>query len=430
VREWTGGACVGAAVEPTVLVVVIHSRTALYALAHPLCTSHYSLHRAAVTENFNQYCRSAGHTPLVNAIAKRYTAELGRPINPDTEVTVGVGASECLFALMQSFVNPGDEVILISPAFDIYIAQAQMAGGVCKYVPLRLKADPANPGQQVWSLDMDELRAAFSERTALLLLNTPQVREESRAGAGRGVGSRACARRPAVGRSPLALIRLYPPTHLANHSNFYAAQNPTGKILTRDELTQIAGICADFPRALVVSDEVYEHMIYDGHAHTRMATIPGAWAARVRACGGHGLRRVWRVGAGFTRLREHTRRLTYRCPAPLPPLTVGCCCRHVGPHRDRVLRGQDVLVHRVEDRLGRGAGAPGVGCVCWSGRGRGACPADFGHPIRRNTRYHRHCIARFHCVPAHTRARSRRHHQPVGAVLRVHARAAGGRVGA
>ena len=56
---------------------------------------------AAVTENYNQYCRSAGHMPLVQQLAKRYTAELGRPINAETEVTVGVGASECLFALMQ-----------------------------------------------------------------------------------------------------------------------------------------------------------------------------------------------------------------------------------------------------------------------------------------------------------------------------------------
>ncbi len=102
----------------------------------------------AVGENFNQYCRSAGHTPLVQQLAKRYTAELGRPVSAESEVTVGVGASECLFAVMQSFVNPGDEVVLISPAFDIYIAQVQMAGGVCKYVPLRLAADPADPAKQ------------------------------------------------------------------------------------------------------------------------------------------------------------------------------------------------------------------------------------------------------------------------------------------
>jgi aspartate/methionine/tyrosine aminotransferase len=65
--------------------------------------------------------------PLVQALAARYTTELGRPVNAETEVTVGVGASECLFAVMQAYVNPGDEVILISPAFDIYIAQVRAA---------------------------------------------------------------------------------------------------------------------------------------------------------------------------------------------------------------------------------------------------------------------------------------------------------------
>lgn len=86
--------------------------------------------------------------PLVQQLAKRYTSELGRPLNAESEVTVGVGASECLFAVMQSFVNPGDEVVMISPAFDIYIAQVQMAGGTCKYVPLRLQEDPEDAAKQ------------------------------------------------------------------------------------------------------------------------------------------------------------------------------------------------------------------------------------------------------------------------------------------
>ena len=181
----------------------------------------------AVNQDENQYCRSAGHTPLVKAVAARYTRELGRPINADTEVTIGVGASECLYALMQSFVNPGDEVILISPAFDIYIAQVQMAGGVPKYVPLRLVADPVHPGQQVWHMDMAELRAAFSSRTAAIVLNTPH--------------------------------------------------NPTGKMFSREELAAIAAILADFPRVLAISDEVYEHIVYDGREHVRLATLPGMY---------------------------------------------------------------------------------------------------------------------------------------------------------
>ena len=184
----------------------------------------------ATTEDHNQYCRSAGHSPLVEAVAAKYSPLLGREINPMTEVAVGVGASECLYSLMQAFVNPGDEVILLSPAFDIYIAQVVMAGGVCKYVPLRLAAG----GDPEWTLDMEELERAFSPRTAAIILNTPH--------------------------------------------------NPTGKVFSAAELAGVAAICAKFPRTLVISDEVYEHMTYDGTPHTRMATLPGMWDRTVTVC--------------------------------------------------------------------------------------------------------------------------------------------------
>jgi kynurenine--oxoglutarate transaminase/cysteine-S-conjugate beta-lyase/glutamine--phenylpyruvate transaminase len=144
----------------------------------------------------------------------------------ETEVTIGVGASETLYATMQALLDPGDEAVLICPAFDIYAAQVQMAGGVCKYVPLRSSAEgSAEPASSQWRLDMAELRAAFSSRTRLLLLNTPH--------------------------------------------------NPTGKVLSAAELSDIAAILEDFPQCVVVSDEVYEHMIYDGRPFTRMATLPG-----------------------------------------------------------------------------------------------------------------------------------------------------------
>ena len=104
----------------------------------------------------------------------------------------------------QSLVNPGDEVILISPAFDIYMAQVQMAGGVCKFVPLRLAPDGGQGGGEPgWQLDMEELRAAFSSRTRILLLNTPH--------------------------------------------------NPTGKVFSPEELRDIASIVKEFPACTVVS---------------------------------------------------------------------------------------------------------------------------------------------------------------------------------
>jgi hypothetical protein len=126
--------------------------------------------RQAIADNANQYCRSAGLPALAQALAKRYSAYLGREVSWETEVTVGVGASETLFALMQALVDPGDEVLLISPAFDIYSAQVQMAGGVSRYVPLR---PVGAPGAQRWVLDLAEFERAFSERTRVLVLNTP-----------------------------------------------------------------------------------------------------------------------------------------------------------------------------------------------------------------------------------------------------------------
>lgn len=179
----------------------------------------------AVSEDFNQYARSAGQADLCKEISARYSPLLGRPLDWEREVTIGVGSSECLFACMQSVVNPGDEVVLISPAFDIYSAQVVMAGGTCVYVPLRL-VDVAG-GAQAWRLDMEELRAALSPRTRVLLLNSPQ--------------------------------------------------NPTGAMFTRDELCAIARVLDAFPRVVVVSDEVYENMYYAGHSHERMATVPGMW---------------------------------------------------------------------------------------------------------------------------------------------------------
>lgn len=142
---------------------------------------------AAVTENFNQYCRSAGEISLVEQIAKHYEPLVGRKIDPLTEVTTSVGATEALFAVTQALLNEGDEVVFLEPAFDIYPAQVQMAGGVSKYVPLRLNQD-----RSAWTLDMNEIESAITPKTKLLVLNTPH--------------------------------------------------NPTGKVLTLSELTDIASI--------------------------------------------------------------------------------------------------------------------------------------------------------------------------------------------
>jgi len=194
--------------------------------------------RATMEDNANQYCRSAGLPKLTQALARRYAGFLGRPVDWQTEVTVGVGASETLFATMQALVDAGDEVLLISPAFDIYASQVLMAGGVARYVPLRIVETPAPAGApagappaQAWRLDMAEFAAAFTPRTRVVLINSPH--------------------------------------------------NPTGKCFDAEELAQIAEVVKRHPRVVVVSDEVYEHMVYAPRQHLRIATLPGMWERTV-----------------------------------------------------------------------------------------------------------------------------------------------------
>lgn len=166
-------------------------------------------------------------SPLPLSLRFRYSDRLGRALNWETEVTVGVGSSECLFAIMQSLVEPGDEVVMISPAFDIYSAQVIMAGGKPVYVPLRVKNNSETGQPEGWGLDLDELRAAFTDKTRVVIINTPQ--------------------------------------------------NPTGKVMSRAELEGVASILKDFPKAVAVSDEVYEHMTYDKKEHLRLGSLPGMW---------------------------------------------------------------------------------------------------------------------------------------------------------
>ncbi|MFF7279596.1 pyridoxal phosphate-dependent aminotransferase [Streptomyces griseorubiginosus] len=165
----------------------------------------------------NQYPPGPGVPELRTAIAAHQERRYGLSYDPDTEVLVTAGATEAIAAALLALVEPGDEVVAFEPYYDSYAACIAMAGGT--RVPVTLR-----PHEGSFRLDLDELRAAVTDRTRLLLINTPH--------------------------------------------------NPTGTVLTREELTAIAELAVERD-LLVVTDEVYEHLVFDEAEHLPLATFPG-----------------------------------------------------------------------------------------------------------------------------------------------------------
>jgi aspartate/methionine/tyrosine aminotransferase len=171
----------------------------------------------AIHADMNQYAPSHGTPRLRQAIADTFAHTYGRQIDPDTEVTVTTGATEALQGAMLAFIDPGDEVIFFEPFYDAYPAQVVFAGGV----PRAVRLQPPD-----WSFDPDELRRAVTPRTRAILLNTPH--------------------------------------------------NPTGKMFDRTELEVVAQIAVEHD-LLVITDEVYDRIIFDGAEHLPIALLPGMW---------------------------------------------------------------------------------------------------------------------------------------------------------
>lgn len=168
----------------------------------------------------NQYPPGPGVPELRTAIAAHQERLYGLPYDPDTEVLVTAGATEAIAAALLALLEPGDEVIALEPYYDSYAACIAMAGGT--RVPVTLR--PHSGAHPSFRLDLDELRAAVTDRTRLLLINTPH--------------------------------------------------NPTGAVLTRAELAAIAELAVERD-LLVVTDEVYEHLVFDDAEHLPLATFPG-----------------------------------------------------------------------------------------------------------------------------------------------------------
>jgi len=163
----------------------------------------------------NQYAPGPGVPELREAIAAHQLRWYGIELDPGSEVAVSAGATEAIAAALFALVDPGEEVVALEPYYDSYVAGIQLAGGVRRPVTLRAPD---------FRLDVEELRAAVGPRTRVLLLNTPH--------------------------------------------------NPTGAVITGEELQAIADVAVEND-LVVISDEVYEHLVFDGRRHVPLATLPG-----------------------------------------------------------------------------------------------------------------------------------------------------------
>ncbi len=170
---------------------------------------------SALQGRLNQYAPGVGVPALRQAVARHQQRHYGLELDPDRQVVVTTGCTEGIAAAVLGLVDPGDEVVVLEPYYDSYPAMIQMAGGVRRPVTLRAPD---------YRLDPDELRAAVTPRTRFLLLNSPH--------------------------------------------------NPTGTVLTHAELQAVAEVAIEHD-LVVITDEVYEHLVYDDHEHVPLATLPG-----------------------------------------------------------------------------------------------------------------------------------------------------------
>lgn len=169
----------------------------------------------AIAADINQYAITWGSKPFRDAIAAKYKKTYDLDIDPEREITVCCGSTEGMIAALLAITNPGDEVIVFEPYYENYWPDTLLAGADRKLVSLH---------QPDWTFDREELRRAFSPRTKAIIVNTPN--------------------------------------------------NPTGRVFSLSELTFIAELCQEFD-ALCITDEIYEHILYDGSVHIPVMTLPG-----------------------------------------------------------------------------------------------------------------------------------------------------------
>ena len=220
---------------------------------------------AAIKAERNQYAPSHGIAPLRDAIARLWKEQTNQIIDVDHEITVTCGATEALIATTLGCINPGDEVVIFEPFYDAYPPDVFLAGGIPRYVRLP---------EPHWSLPLEQLKAVISPQTRAIMLNTPH--------------------------------------------------NPCGKVWSLSELQAIAALAVEH-NLLVISDEVYDRLVFDAARHVSIASLPGMWerTITINSTGKTFSLTGWKIGyvIAAAHLTEAIRRVhqfvTFCAPTPL-----------------------------------------------------------------------------------------------------------------
>jgi aminotransferase len=199
--------------------------------------------RQAISDDINQYAITWGAKPLRDAIVEKFARTQNVRVDPEREITICCGSTEAMMSAMMAIINPGDEIVVFEPFYENYGPDAILSGATPRFVRMQ----PPKDANAQWSYDPAELSAAFNKNTKAIILNTPN--------------------------------------------------NPTGKVFTRAELEFIRDLCVEH-NTYCITDEIYEHILYDGTEHLSMAQIDGM---RERTIVINGLSKTysvtgWRVG--------------------------------------------------------------------------------------------------------------------------------------
>jgi len=173
----------------------------------------------AMSDGYNQYPYMPGIAPLREVVADKVRQLYGHSYDPDTEITITSGATQAIMACVIASVGSGDEVVVIEPCYDSYLPSVRLAGAI----PIRVQMEPPSEQRATFWIDWQKVRDAVSPKTRLIMLNTPH--------------------------------------------------NPTGSVLSHADLDALVSIVKD-SKIMVLSDEVYEHIVFDGQPHLSLASIP------------------------------------------------------------------------------------------------------------------------------------------------------------